>query len=89
MMKSALIALATLSITSGAVLAAPGGYGHRGHDGSRVTMSERAVIARSAFQVARLKRQVWADGRVSFIERMQLRNAERRHAAIVAKARRS
>jgi len=52
-------------------------------------MSERAVIARSAFQVARLKRQVWADGRVSFIERMQLRNAERRHAAIVAKARRS
>ena len=89
MMKSVLIALAALSLTSGAVLAAPGGYGHRGHDGNRVTMSERAAIARSAFHVAQLKRQVWADGRVSFIERMQLRRAERRHAAVVAQARRS
>ena len=87
-MKSVLIALAALTVTTGAALAAPG-YGHRSHDGHGISPRERVVISHSAANLAQLKRRVWADGRLSGIERFQLRNAERRHAALIARARRS
>ena len=89
-MKSILVALAALTLTSAAALAAPGGgYGHRGQHSSGISSSERAAISRSAFHLAQLKRRVHADGRMSFVERIQLRNAQRRHVALIAHARRS
>ncbi len=98
-LKTALLTAAALAMTAGVSVAAPNkhynhnGYGkpgyskvvkHRGVNGF-----ERAAIARSAANLAALKRRVWADGRVTFAERIQLRNAERRHAALVARAYRS
>ena len=89
-MKSILIAFAALTLTTGAALAAPGGgYGNRGHSANGISAYERAAISRSAFQLAQLKRRAYADGRVSFFERIQLRSAERRHAALISQARRS
>jgi len=86
-MKTILIGLAALTLASGTALAAPGfGYGHRGHG---ISPAERAAIARSAAHVAQVKRQAMRDGRVTFAERMQIRRAEQRHAAVVARARRS
>ncbi|HEX2840234.1 hypothetical protein [Hyphomicrobium sp.] len=97
-LKTAFLTAAALMMTAGVSVAAPAkaythGYGkpgytnvakHRGVNGF-----ERAAIARSAANLAALKRRVWADGKVTFVERMQLRNAERRHAALVARAYRS
>lgn len=97
-LKTALLTAAALVMTAGVSVAAPAkahnyGYGkpgytkvakHRGVNGG-----ERAAIARSAANLAALKRRVWADGKVTFVERIQLRNAERRHAALVARAYRS
>lgn len=97
--KIAVLTTAALLVTAGASVAAPVGHGdHRGYGkpgyskvyGHRgVSGAERAAIARSAANLAALKRRVWRDGRVTFIERIQLNNAERRHAALVARAYRS
>jgi hypothetical protein len=87
-MKTILISLAALTFASGAAFAAPGhGYGHGNRGG--ISPSERAAIARSAVQVAQVKRVALRDGRVSMIERMQIRRAEARHSALVARAQRS
>ncbi len=68
-MKSTIIAIATLALTSGAVLAAPGNtYGDRGRGSHGISAYERAVIMRSATNLAHLKRYVWADGRISFAD---------------------
>ncbi len=96
--KTALLTAAALVMTAGVSVAAPAKsfnyvYGKPGH--SKVVKHrgvngfERAAIARSAANLASLKRRVWADGRVTFSERIQLRNAERRHAALVARSYRS
>ena len=89
-------AAAAFMLTSGAALAAPGkgysshGYGKPGiskqvrHRG--LTPGERVAIARSSKNLAALKRRVWRDGRLSMFERVQLRNAERRHAALVKRS---
>lgn len=85
-MKTALIALAAVLVTSGAALAAPGGkYGDRNR--GNVNGFERAKIAQSAAHVASVKRRAWADGRVTRYERIMINSAERRHAALVARAR--
>jgi len=92
--KTALLTAAALVMTAGVSVAAPAkyhnnygkpGYGkvvkHKG-----INAFERAQIARSSANLASLKRRVWRDGRVSFAERIQLNAAERRHAALVARA---
>lgn len=50
---------------------------------------ERAAIARSAANLSALKARAWRDGRLTFSERAQIRNAEQRHAALVRRAYRS
>jgi hypothetical protein len=97
--KTALLTAAALAMTAGVSVAAPAkhyngnGFGKPGytkvakHRG--ISAFERAQIARSSANLASLKRRVWRDGKVSFIERVQLNNAERRHAALVSRAYRS
>ena len=86
-MKTALIALAAVLVTSGAALAAPGAkYGDR-YGRGHINGFERAKIAQSAAHVAAVKRRAWADGRVTRYERYIINSAERRHAALIARAR--
>lgn len=94
--KTALLTTAALVMTAGVSVAAPAkhhnnyGYGKPGYSKvykkRGISAFERAQIARSAANLASLKRRVWRDGRVTPLERIQLRNAERRHAALVARA---
>lgn len=89
-------AAAAFMLTSGAALAAPGkgfsghGYGKPGfskqvkHRG--ISPGERVAIARSAKNLAALKRRARRDGRVTMRERLQIRVAERRHAALVKRS---
>jgi hypothetical protein len=86
--KTTLLAAAALVMTAGASFAAPGGKWGHGH-GHGMNAYERAAIARSAANLASVRHRVWRDGKVSFFERIQLRNAERRHASLVQRARRS
>jgi len=98
-MKTALLTAAALMMTAGVSAAAPGKsynhnqYGKPGYSKvykkSGINAFERRAIARSAANLASLKRRVWRDGRITALERIQLRNAERRHAALVARAYRS
>ncbi len=85
--KSALMTAAALLMTAGTSFAAPAKYHHNHRDG--VTPYERAQIARSAATLANLKKRAWRDGKITLIERFQINNAERRHAALVARARRT
>lgn len=97
--KTALLTAAALVMTAGVSVAAPGknydnrGYGKPGYSKTfkknGINRYERAAIARSSANLASLKRRVWRDGRVTMFERIQLRNAERRHAALVARSYRS
>lgn len=88
--KTALLTAAALMLTAGASVAAPARFHGPGHGMSKgVNGFERAAIARSAANLAALKRRVWRDGKVTFLERFQLNTAERRHAALVARARRT
>lgn len=93
MMKTAVLALTTLVIASGAALAAPGknyNRGHDGHDGrGNVTPYERMAIFRASNKLATVKRQALRDGKISFFERIQIRNAEKQYFAAVARAHRS
>lgn len=97
--KTALLTTAALVMTAGVSVAAPakhhGNYGYGKPGYSKVYKKkganafERRAIARSAANLAQLKRRVWRDGKLTPFERIQLRNAERRHAALVARAYRS
>lgn len=98
-----LTAAAALMLSAGASVAAPKSYNHGNtyhsgkhynsgkHANHRFGLSpyERVAIARSAASLAALKRRAWADGRLTFRERVMINNAERRHAALVARAYRS
>jgi hypothetical protein len=95
-MKTALLTAAALMMTAGVSAAVPAKHSNHGKPGyskvyrkSGINAYERAAIARSAANLASLKRRVWRDGRVTMLERIQLRNAERRHAALVARSYRS
>jgi hypothetical protein len=97
MIKTALLTTAALVMTAGVSVAAPAkhhnSYGKPGYSKvykkPGINAFERRAIARSAANLAQLKRRVWRDGKLSPFERIQLRNAERRHAALVARAYRS
>jgi hypothetical protein len=90
MMKTAVLALTTLVIASGAALAAPGKNYNRGHDGrGNVTPYERMAIVRASNKLATVKRQALRDGKISFFERIQIRNAEKQYFAALARAHRS
>ena len=85
-MKSIIVGLtaaALLTGLAGAASAAPGKY-----SGHRVTPYERAQIAKSASQLAQVKRQAWRDGRVTPVEKVRIRMAEARYHAAVARAHR-
>jgi hypothetical protein len=91
-----LSAAAALVMTAGAASAAPNkhhnnGWGKPGPSKfyKGTSGAERAAIARSAANLASLKRRVMRDGRVTTLERIQLRNAERRHASLVQRLYRS
>ena len=93
-----LSAAAAVLVSAGAASAAPAKY-HNNNWGKPapskvfkkrgISPRERAVIARSAADVSALKRRALRDGRVTPLERIQINNAERRHAALVARLYRS
>lgn len=86
--KTVLMTLAAVAMASGAASAAPG-RGYDRHDRGGVSNHERAAIARSAASLESLRHRIYADGRVTRFERMQLRAAESRHRMLVARARHS
>lgn len=91
-------AAAAIMLTSGAAMAHPGkgysgpgyktGYSKQIKHHRGVSPAQRAAVARSAANLAALKRRAWRDGRLSTIEKVQIRNAERRHAALVSRVHR-
>lgn len=88
-MKSALIALTVLTMTATAASAAPHKRDHRDqYRRSHVSAYEHVSIKRHAAQLAWVKRQAWADGRITFRERLKIRQAERRFAQLVKRSRR-
>ena len=88
-MKKTILTLAAIMLASGAALAAPGRNFDR-HDGrGGLSGYERAAIARSAGNVASIKARAWRDGKINMFERFQIRQAEKRHASLVARLRRS
>lgn len=97
--KTALLTAAALVMTAGVSVAAPAkyhndygkyGYGKPGYGKvvkkKGISPFERAQINRSAANLAALKRKALRDGKISFAERVMINNAERRHAALVARA---
>jgi hypothetical protein len=94
--KTALLTAAALVMTAGVSVAAPAkyhndygkpGYGYgKVYKKKGISPFERARINRSAADLAALKRRAWRDGRITFAERVMIQNAERRHAALVARA---
>jgi hypothetical protein len=90
-MKKALIGLAALALTATAASAAP--YKHKSHhDGYRGKHNsgyEHVLVKRSKVHLAWVKRQAWADGRVTFRERLKIRRAERQVARAIWRARHS
>jgi hypothetical protein len=89
MMKTAILAFATLAIATGSAMAAPNKY--RGdHNGrGNVNPYERVAIAKASAKLATVKRQALRDGKISFFERIQIRNAEKQYYAALARAHRS
>ncbi len=89
--KTALLTAAALLMTAGVSVAAPSkyhnSYGKPGY--SKVNPYERAAIANARARLATVKARAWRDGRVTFLERMQIKNAERQLAATIARARRT
>jgi hypothetical protein len=86
--KTAILTVAALVMTAGSSMAAPRHYNNHNH-GKSVTPYERAAIARSRAKVAAVKARAWRDGKVSFLERVQINSAERQLAATIARARRT
>jgi hypothetical protein len=87
--KTAILTVAALVMTAGSSMAAPRHYNNGHNHGKSVTGYERAAIARSRAKVAAVKARAWRDGKISFLERVQIRSAERQLAATIARARRS
>jgi hypothetical protein len=87
MIKTAVLALTTLVIASGSASAAPNKYRHDGR--GNVTPYERMAIARASAKLATVKHQALRDGKISFFERIQIRNAEKQYFAALARAHRS
>jgi hypothetical protein len=52
----------------------------------KVTPAERAAIQHSKYNLNRLRTKVYADGKVTSLERMKLQRAEQKHAALVRRA---
>lgn len=90
MRTTTLVAAATLiALTAGTAANAAPRY-HHGHSHyGKVTAQERYAIKRSSAKLATLKRKVYRDGRVTIFEKVQLRIAQSRHNALVARAKRS
>ena len=96
-MKTYLLAAMAVAIMSGSAMALPAkksyvykpAFGYSKTHYGKITPYERAAIARSQFRLNVLKRRIYADGRVTRFERIQLRFAQSRHNALVARARRS
>jgi hypothetical protein len=93
-----LSAAAAMLLSAGAASAAPGKHHNNNNWGkpgpSKVFKKgigprERVIIARSAADVATVKRRALRDGRVTPVERFQINRAERRHAALIARLYRS
>jgi hypothetical protein len=84
-MKSFVIAATTAVVLSGIGLgstAEAAFYKHR-HGKSELTRWERVAIARYQRSVRALKQRAWADGRVTFWEKMRIKRAEARHRSLV------
>ncbi len=86
--KTALLTAAALLMTAGTSMAAPSKHYNTKHSHG-VSQYERAAIARSRAKVATVKARAWRDGKVSFLERVQINMAERQLAATIARARRT
>ncbi|MEZ5926280.1 MAG: hypothetical protein R3D57_18065 [Hyphomicrobiaceae bacterium] len=87
-MKPAIIGLAALALTATAASAAS--YGPKHNDGYRSRHQptyEHVLVKRSKAHLAWVKRQAWADGRLSFRERLKIRRAERQLARAIWQAR--
>ena len=87
-MRTALIGLAALALTATVATAAPNKHGR--HDGYRKqhgSSYEHVLIKRSKAQLAWVKRHAWADGRITFRERLTIRRAERQLARVIRRAR--
>lgn len=83
-MKTLVLTAAALVLSTTATLAAPRyEKNHRG-----VSNYERVMIMKSAARLSALKRRAWRDGRLTQFERFQIRNAERSHYVLVARAHR-
>jgi hypothetical protein len=87
-MKTYALAAVALALMSGVASAAPSKF-YTSHKHGGITPSERAAIARSQAHLNALKRQAWADGRLTMFERIRIRQAEVRHNRLVANAKRS
>jgi hypothetical protein len=84
-MKSFVIAATTAVVLSGIGLAGTAeaaSYKYR-HGRVQLTQWERVAIARDQRRVNAVKRRAWADGRLSFLEKIRIRRAEARHRALV------
>lgn len=53
---------------------------------AKVSPRERAAIRYSSANLARLKAKIYADGKVTTRERIQLNRAQQKHAALVRRA---
>ncbi len=87
-MRTALIGLAALALTATASAAAPNKHGR--HDGYRAKHGsgyEHVLVKRSKMHLAWVKHEAWADGRLTFRERLTIRRAERQVARAIWRAR--
>ena len=89
-MRTALIGLAALALTATTATAAQ--YKHPHHDSYRMKHGpryEHVLIKRSKAHLAWVKHRAWADGRLTFRERLQIRRAERQLARAIWRVRNS
>ena len=88
-------AVAALVRSSGAALASPSyaskratvGWGKTYHSTARVTPYERAQIRKAAAQLRAVQARAYANGHVSFIERMKIQAARNHLANTIKRAR--
>jgi hypothetical protein len=96
-MKTALLAAATVAIvlSSGTAFAdsgytskrAPFGWGNTYHGHSRVTPYERRQIREAAYHLRAVRARAYANGHVSFFERIKIQAAKNRLANTIQRAR--
>ena len=92
-MKSIILAATVLALSAGVATAAPGhkhrhgGYVTKHRTVGHLSLFERFKISRSRARLAMLKRHIRFDGYVTRRERMRLRIAQKRHHALVRRAR--